>query len=315
MVKVSIVIRSYNEEQHVDKLLRGIHSQTHENLEVILVDSGSTDQTVDIAQKQNVKIVKIPKSEFSFGRALNLGCAAASGDILLFASAHVYPLRQDWIEHIIAPFNDPAIELSYGRQVGNEVTQFSEHRLFESWFPTVSVRRQSHNFCNNANCAIRRSSWLQQPYDELLTGLEDLAWAKKTKQRGGHISYVAEAPVAHVHEETSSRIRNRYRREALALRQIEPNINFGIFDFISCTTKNIWSDLRVARKQNRIGREFTSILMFRINQFYGTWRGHQMHGEIDSALRTKFYYPANPALPRVAIESDPPLAEKAILYD
>ena len=153
MAEVTIVIRSYNEEKHIEKLLHGINSQTYKNKEVILVDSGSTDRTVEIAKKYGVEIVRIPKAEFSFGRALNLGCKAASGEILVFASAHVYPVRQDWIERMVAPFSDPAIGLTYGRQVGNDVTKFSEHRIFESWFPLQSTVRQAHNFCNNANCA------------------------------------------------------------------------------------------------------------------------------------------------------------------
>lgn len=293
MPKVSIVIRSYNEEQHIGRLLHGIEMQTFRDVEVILVDSGSTDSTVPIAEKYGVKIAHIAKSEFSFGRALNRGCEAATGDIFVFASAHVYPLRSDWLESLIAPFEDPSVVLAYGRQVGNEVTKFSEHQLFASWFPAQSMARQPHNFCNNANCAVRRSAWLGNRYDEVLTGLEDLAWAKKARQGGGHIAYVAEALIAHVHQETWSRLRNRYRREALALRAIEPSIRFGVSDFVWLTLSNILSDCRQALKARVLAREFTDIILFRLNQFFGTWRGHRSHGEVDNALRNRFYYPAD----------------------
>lgn len=292
MPKVSIVIRSYNEEQHIGRLLHGIEMQDHDDVEVILVDSGSTDSTVPIAEKYGVRIVHIPKADFSFGRALNRGCAVAEGDILLFASAHVYPLRRDWVSRIVAPFEDPAVALSYGRQVGNEITKFSEQELFKAWFPSVSTSRQAHNFCNNANCAIRRSGWEAQPYDEVLTGLEDLDWAKKARQKGGQIAYVAEAVIAHVHEETWPRVRNRYRREALALRSIEPGIKFTFADFVGLTFKNILSDMRSAYRSGGLGREAMDIMFFRTNQFWGTWAGHRQSGEIDAALRNRFYYPA-----------------------
>ena len=52
--------------------------------EVIIVDSGSSDKTVEIAHKFDCKILHIKKSEFSFARSLNIGCAAATGDYLLF---------------------------------------------------------------------------------------------------------------------------------------------------------------------------------------------------------------------------------------
>ncbi len=291
MPKVSIIIRSYNEEQHIGRLLHGIELQNVTDHEVILVDSGSTDSTVPIAEKYGVRIVHIPKAEFSFGRALNHGCGVAQGEILLFASAHVYPLRRDWIETIIAPFTDPEVAVSYGRQVGNEITKFSEHEVFNTWFPPVSVPRQSHNFCNNANCAIRRSGWEASRYDEDLTGLEDLAWAKQALKDGGQITYVAEAVIAHVHEETWPRVRNRYRREALALRKIEPGIRFTFVDFVTLTLRNIVSDLRSAAKAGCLRREATGIVLFRFNQFLGTWIGHRQNGEIDAALRNRFYYP------------------------
>lgn len=291
MPAISIVIRSYNEEKHIGKLLKGIRSQTVDDVEVILVDSGSTDRTVAIAERDGARIVHIAKQDFSFGRALNRGCEAASGDLLVFASAHVYPLRKDWLEQLVAPFADPQIVLSYGRQVGNELTKFSEHQVFESWFPPVSVTRQPHNFCNNANCAIRRDSWLGRRYDEVLTGLEDLAWAKQARQHGGQIAYVAEAAIAHVHEETWARVRNRYRREAMALRQIEPSIRFGFLDFVGLTWSNTVSDMRAAARQGELRRRWAEIALFRFNQFYGTWRGHTAHGELDRALRERFYYP------------------------
>jgi rhamnosyltransferase len=297
MPALSLVIRSYNEEAHIGKLLTGIASQSVRDVEVILVDSGSTDRTVAIAEKHGAKVVHIAKSDFSFGRALNRGCEAATGDILVFASAHVYPLRTDWLAELVAPFADPAVVLSYGRQVGNDITKFSEHQVFESWFPPVSVARQPHNFCNNANCAVRRDAWIERRYDEVLTGLEDLAWAKQARQQGGQIAYVAEAAIAHVHEETWLRVRNRYRREAMALRQIEPSIRFGFFDFVGLTVSNTMSDLYAARRQGVLAREWRSIALFRFNQFFGTWQGHSSPGEVDGALRNRFYYPASETKP------------------
>jgi prophage antirepressor-like protein len=87
------------------KKLKGIKNQkTSSEIEIILVDSGSTDNTVKIAEKEGVIIVSITPEEFSFGYALNIGCEKATGDILLFASAHVYPVYNNWIEKILEPF-------------------------------------------------------------------------------------------------------------------------------------------------------------------------------------------------------------------
>ena len=82
----SIVIRAYNEAQHLPRLLEGIQQQTIKDVEIILVDSGSTDDTLEIAKKYPVKIVEIKPSDFSFGYSLNTGCKNASGDFLVFIS-------------------------------------------------------------------------------------------------------------------------------------------------------------------------------------------------------------------------------------
>lgn len=75
--RVSVVIRALNEGKHIGRLLKGLEQQTVKLDEVILVDSGSTDNTVAIAEAAGCTVVHIAKNEFSFGRALNKGCAAA----------------------------------------------------------------------------------------------------------------------------------------------------------------------------------------------------------------------------------------------
>ena len=106
-MRVSIIIRAYNEARFIAKLLMGIKKQEFTfvtSVEVILVDSGSTDSTVFIAENADLKIIHIAKENFSFGRALNIGCNAATGDFFIFASAHVYPLYTNWVEKMIQPF-------------------------------------------------------------------------------------------------------------------------------------------------------------------------------------------------------------------
>ncbi len=174
----SIVIRAYNEANHLPRLLEGISHQTIKEVEVILVDSGSTDDTVSIAESFGARVVRIAADEFTFGRSLNLGIQAAKHEFVVIASAHVYPVYPDWLECLLRPFEDDKIALVYGKQRGTEISKFSEQQILQQWFPDADMPRQPSPFCNNANAAIRRSLWEQHPYDETLTGLEDVAWAK-----------------------------------------------------------------------------------------------------------------------------------------
>ncbi|MCJ7707658.1 MAG: glycosyltransferase family 2 protein, partial [Anaerolineales bacterium] len=147
--RCSVVIRACNEEKHIGRLLTGILQQTIRPIDVILVDSGSTDATLAIASRYPVRIVSIPPEEFTFGRALNRGCALANGEYFVIASAHVYPVYPDWLEQLLAPFEEPQVALTFGKQRGDETTRFSEHQILAKWFPEVSTSRMDHPFCNN----------------------------------------------------------------------------------------------------------------------------------------------------------------------
>jgi rhamnosyltransferase len=288
----SVIIRSYNEQQYIRKLLEGLEKQTvSSSIEVILVDSGSDDNTIAIAREYNVTIVNIKPGEFSFGRALNRGCQKSSGQFLLFASAHVYPLYTDWIEKMLKPFQDEQVALVYGRQVGCEISKYSEKQLFAKWFPSNSNYNQTISFCNNANCAIRRHLWEQLPYDENLTGLEDLDWGTRIQEKGLKIAYEAFAPIVHVHNESPARIKNRYRREAMALKIIFPQERFSFFSFIKLTVGNICSDSYHAIHDGEFFKNFNSIIIFRYMQFWGTYLGYAQRTKPDETLRKRLYYP------------------------
>ncbi|MFN0253190.1 MAG: glycosyltransferase [Kofleriaceae bacterium] len=291
--RVSIVIRSFNEERHIGRLLTGIVRQSGPAPEIVLVDSGSTDATVAIASRFPIKLVTITPKEFTFGRSLNRGVAASRGDIVVLASAHVYPRFDDWIVRMTDPFADPNVALVYGKQRGNEQTKFSEHQIFRTWFPDESNPDQTTPFCNNANAAIRRTEWVEVPYDEQLTGLEDIDWGRKLIARGRRLVYVADAEVAHVHEETPSRIYNRYRREAIALKKIFPEQQFGLRDLARLWTKNVATDVSMALREASPVRTIGDIVMFRTMQFVGTYRGYAQREPADDQLRRRLYYPSD----------------------
>lgn len=290
-MRVSVVIRCYNEEQHIGRLLNGIIEQTTQDVEIILVDSGSTDATLAIAAQYPVKIIQIRPQDFSFGYSLNIGCQAAQGDVIAIASAHVYPVYKDWLENLLAPFSDSKVALVYGKQRGNETTKYSEHQVFAKWFQDTSNLNQPHPFCNNANAAIRKSLWQEISYDETLTGLEDLDWARRVMSLSYKIAYVPEAEIIHVHDEKFPQIYNRYRREAIALKRIFPEEHFNLWDFFRLLATNIVSDYYHAWHDGISLKNMREIPAFRLMQFWGTYQGFSQKTPVTSQLKQTFYYP------------------------
>lgn len=287
----SIVIRAYNEEQHIGRLLEGIRQQTLKDVEIVLVDSGSSDATVSVAESFGARVARIPSEEFTFGRSLNLGVGTASREYVVIASAHVYPVYPDWLESLLRPFEDDAIALVYGKQRGPETARFSEQQVYHQWYPEDSTLRQASPFCNNANAAIRRSLWQAHHYDETLTGLEDLAWAKWAIGEGHAIAYAAEAEIIHVHNETPRGVYNRYCREGMAFKRIFPESHFNVYDFVRLSVTNIFSDMFHAAHEHKLMRSLASIFWFRLMQFWGTYQGYRQSGPLTQHLRQTFYYP------------------------
>jgi len=292
-VKASIIIRTYNEQRHLSELLQAIRRQQSEHLEkeVIVVDSGSTDRTLDIAEEFGCRIEHIPRSQFSFGGSLNIGCRAATGDALVIISGHCIPASEHWLNRLVEPLLQRKVVWTYGRQIGNGLSRFSERRIFEKYFPTQSRIPQEGFFCNNANSALLAEVWRVHQFDEKLTGLEDLHLAKKLTGLGMYIGYVADAPVYHIHEETWSNVKNRFEREAIALQFIMPEVQVTVFDLARYLSSALLFDYAAALQEKAFLRNAVDIFMYRLAQYWGAYRGNHFHRQISKQQKERYFYP------------------------
>lgn len=290
----SIVIRALNEAKHLTELLDVIAKQQAPDfdVEVVLVDSGSTDDTLEIARHHGCRITTIDKSEFTFGRSLNRGCDFADGDYLVFVSGHCISAASDWLARLLQPLREGVADYAYGRQIGRGTTKFSEEMLFRKYYPAESKIPQRGYFCNNANAAVTRHAWSRFRFNEELTGLEDMYLAKQILASGGHLAYVSEAPVYHIHDETWAQVLTRYEREALALRKILPELHFSLFDFVRCYLSGVATDLVAARREGVLYGNIGEILRFRLMQYWGTYRGNHEHRKLSKEMKMRYYYPA-----------------------
>ncbi len=290
---ISVVIRTLNESKYLGELLAGIREQVlpeHE-VEVVLVDSGSNDGTIAIAEHFGCRIVHILPEDFSFGRALNLGCSSARGEVLVFVSGHCVPADESWLAELIAPIAEGRVDYVYGRQIGRDSTKFSERRVFLKYFPERSLIPQKGFFTNNANAAIRRDAWARLHFDESLTGLEDMELARRLVRGGGRVGYAARACVFHIHDESWAKVRYRYEREAVALGSIIPEARMTVGDLVRCICTSICRDSLAARREGRLLREFVSVVLFRTNQYLGSFRGSRMARRLSRLHTRAYFYP------------------------
>ncbi len=292
-MSVSIIIRTYNEARRLPEVLSGIRSQLTNGLplEIILVDSGSTDSTVQVALEHGCRILHIDKEEFTFGRSLNVGCEASRGNYLVFLSGHCVPVDEHWLSNLLRPLERTSAEYCYGRQIGNGESRYSERQLFGKFYPDSSTIPQDGYFVNNANAAIPRQVWAKYRFDEQLTGLEDMALGKRIVGDGGRIAYVANAVVYHLHDERWQQIRWRFEREAIALQSIMPEVQISSLEVLRFFVSAVVFDSSVALRERKLLRTLPEICMFRFMQFWGTYQGNHEHKKLSKAMKEKYFYP------------------------
>lgn len=294
-MKASIVIRTLNEAKRLGELLTMVSRQKTElDVEVVVIDSGSTDGTLEIAEHHGCEITHISKSVFSFGRSLNQGCEYSTGDFLILISGHCVPTDENWLQNLCQPLLDGKASYSYGRQIGDDNSNYAERRIFAKYFPATSSIPQEGFFCNNANSAIVRSAWAQYQFDEELTGLEDMELAKRIHADGHKIAYVADAQVFHLHEETWAQIRRRFEREAIALRDIMPEVHLNRFDIIHWFLRSAWKDWRAASRNGLKGLRSAhpiDMLRYRWNQYVGSYKGNHQHRYMSQLTKQRYFYP------------------------
>jgi rhamnosyltransferase len=204
-MRIGAVIRTLNESELLGRCLDTLHRQGGGELDVVVVDSGSTDGTLEIARAHRARIVNLPPGDFNYSSSLNLGIEEARGELVLSLSAHAIPVEDDWLERMTAPFDDARVAGVSCRQIPWPDAPWQEvHRLTHQ-FPTAA-RRYSRGsetglVFSNAASVIRRSAWLEHRF--MLPAAEDLEWAQRVVANGWTIAYEPEAPVYHSHSESA----------------------------------------------------------------------------------------------------------------
>jgi rhamnosyltransferase len=211
---ISCIIRTYNEADWIGKLIASLRAQQNVNtpLEIVVVDSGSTDGTTLIVKNLGVKLIEISKSEFNYSKALNLGIENSTGNLMVILSAHAIPRQNDWLKKIISHFEDENVAGVYCRQIPWPDADLFEVLRLEKTFgeKTRSFSRETSNismtFSNAASC-IRRSFWEKHPF--IMPAAEDYEWMQWAIENGYIIVYEAEAQVYHSHNETCRKLAQR----------------------------------------------------------------------------------------------------------
>lgn len=215
---VSIVIPVYNGIDTIDRCMKGIFRQTIiSNMEVIAIDSGSTDGTLDVLANYDVRVVPIDKKDFNHGDTRNYGVSLAKGEFILMTVQDATPASDDWAERMLKHFDDPELAGVCGQQIVFHEKEKNPLQWFRpasdpvptaykfdnpEKFDNLSGKEQ-HEYCcwDDVNAMYRKSMKEKLPFLRI-SFAEDALWAKEALSKGYKIMYDYGARVEHYHHQT-----------------------------------------------------------------------------------------------------------------
>ncbi len=180
----SVIVRAGNSRAHLEQLLPLLRTQSAAP-ELIVVDSGSSDGSSQLARRLADQVVALMPGTYTPGRALNAGAAAAAGEIVFALSSHCRPPDRDWVVRALAHYSDPRVAATNGSPCGPDGLPF------EGIFLQDAAHARAHpqwGFSNHAS-SWRASAWREHPFDEEVTTAEDRLWAIEMTSRGWLIAF------------------------------------------------------------------------------------------------------------------------------
>lgn len=223
---VTLVVRTYNSERTLAASLASVRSQTVE-ARVVVVDSGSQDGTLAIARDLGDEVVEMPHSDFSYGRALNVGAAAATTGRLGALSSHTVLPHEEWLAVGLAHLDVGAVAACGG-------LHDAEHRPLDAPFRADDAYFREHRywgFTNTAN-VFDTETWRREPFDETLVATEDQEWSWRAVRRGGYVVVDPRLVVSGGHRRNAG-VRDYHRRmvsEIRALEHVRPLQRYRLLD-------------------------------------------------------------------------------------
>jgi len=210
MTETSILIPTKNGAKDLEACLAAIYTQKGTGpFEVIVIDSGSTDATLEIARRYPVRIEQIPPETFHHARTRNYAAGLAKGEALVFLSQDAVPASETWMAAFLSDLKEPRVGAVYGRQLPKPESGLERRSAFAAMYGRARIVKMpmdgvglGHKYYHfsNANSAIRRSVWEATRFPEEQKVFEDVGIAKRILDSGWSIVYEPEAAVYHSHD-------------------------------------------------------------------------------------------------------------------
>ncbi len=228
-MRISVIIPTLNAGASIGKLLSKLFSQTIPPFEIIVIDSSSSDPTVNIAEGIGAKTIVIPQAAFNHGGTRNRAAMEAKGDILIFMTQDALPCDAILIEKLTAALKDSTVAAAFGRHVPHQNASLLEAFARKFNYPEKGAIKGIDDvkdygiktfFFSNVCSAIIKDVFLKAGlFPEGVPSNEDMLLAAKLIINGHKIAYVPDAKVIHSHNYSLSKQFGRYYNIGSSLRK------------------------------------------------------------------------------------------------
>jgi rhamnosyltransferase len=224
----SVIVRTFNSAPTVLTTMRSIRAQDMAS-EILVVDSGSNDDTLDLVAPFADTILHIKPEEFTFGGSLNIGAAAAAAPVHVALSSHCVLPRPDWLRIAVGQIRDGAVAA-----VGMPTDALG--RPLERVFLVNRDYLLAHHYWGFSNHASAWSAeaWRAHPFDESLVASEDKEWSWRALGDNGVLAVDPRLVVPGVHRRAAG-VRMYYRRlrkEIDSVHDLRPLPRYGMSDMV-----------------------------------------------------------------------------------
>jgi len=231
-MKYDVVIRCKNEMEWLPRVITSLKKQNLKYTNIIFVDNGSKDGSLEYAVAQGCKIIHYDRVEYNYSYALNIGIRATTKEHILILSAHCELKTEDSVLNMIQISEKYNAAGVYGRQIPTINSSPLDTRDLVTTFGREEIVFKSHPFFHNAFSIIRKSAWERVEFDEGCNGIEDRIWAVEQAKLGQKIVYTPESLVLHEHglNQGGSDVRARRVCKALEVFHSDDVFEWPIFD-------------------------------------------------------------------------------------
>lgn len=216
--RVSIIMRSYNEAWALRHTLPALAAQNYKEWELIVIDSGSTDGSVELFREFKPRhFVQIPSSEYNPARVMNHGMKLAASTFCIFLNADATPQSPDWLGRLVVALDDPQVAAVFGRQVPRPGCKAVFAYDYERCFGPNRESANWDHFFSMASSGIRKDVWSKRGFNERMQYSEDDEYTRWCRAQGYRVVYVPESIVMHSHNYTAKEAWKRSFGEGRAL--------------------------------------------------------------------------------------------------